>query len=85
LLDQQQVELAMLARFMQILPDWFCEAYRGRLINIHYSFLPALIGANPYRQAHERGVIPFAKSPCAYPYRRRLLTAAVLIRSFLGS
>jgi formyltetrahydrofolate deformylase len=56
LLDQQQVELAVLARFMQILPDWFCEAYRGRLINIHHSFLPAFIGANPYRQAYERGV-----------------------------
>lgn len=56
LLDEQHVELAVLARFMQILPDWFCEAYRGRLINIHHSFLPAFIGANPYRQAHDRGV-----------------------------
>ncbi|MFM2171850.1 MAG: formyltetrahydrofolate deformylase [Verrucomicrobiota bacterium] len=52
----QDVELAVLARFMQILPDWFCSEYRGRLINIHHSFLPAFIGANPYRQAYERGV-----------------------------
>ena len=56
LLQEQQVELAVLARFMQIVPDWFCEEYRGRLINIHHSFLPAFIGANPYRQAYERGV-----------------------------
>lgn len=56
LLEKQQVELAVLARFMQILPDWFCQAYSGRLINIHHSFLPAFIGANPYRQAYDRGV-----------------------------
>jgi formyltetrahydrofolate deformylase len=56
LLQSQKVELAVLARFMQILPDWFCEEYRGKLINIHHSFLPAFIGANPYRQAYERGV-----------------------------
>ena len=56
ILDEENVELAVLARFMQILPDWFCDAYRGQLINIHHSFLPAFIGANPYRQAHDRGV-----------------------------
>lgn len=56
LLEKQEVELAVLARFMQILPDWFCESHRGKLINIHHSFLPAFIGANPYRQAYERGV-----------------------------
>ncbi len=56
ILDQEKVELAVLARFMQIVPDWFCDAYRGQLINIHHSFLPAFIGANPYRQAHDRGV-----------------------------
>ena len=56
LLEQQQVELIVLARFMQILPDDFCAAYSGRIINIHHSFLPAFIGANPYRQAYERGV-----------------------------
>lgn len=49
-------DLIVLARFMQILPPDFCEAFRGRAINIHHSFLPAFIGANPYRQAFQRGV-----------------------------
>lgn len=56
MLLHQNVELTVLARFMQILPDWFCSEFRGKLINIHHSFLPAFIGANPYRQAYERGV-----------------------------
>lgn len=56
LLAEQEVELVVLARFMQILPDDFCKAYSGRIINIHHSFLPAFIGANPYKQAYERGV-----------------------------
>jgi formyltetrahydrofolate deformylase len=56
LLAAQDVELVVLARFMQILPDDFCRAYSGRIINIHHSFLPAFIGANPYQQAYERGV-----------------------------
>jgi formyltetrahydrofolate deformylase len=46
----------VLARFMQILPENFCREFSGEIINIHHSFLPAFIGANPYRQAHERGV-----------------------------
>jgi len=50
------VELVVLARFMQILPDWLCRRYPGRIINIHHSFLPAFVGANPYRRAFERGV-----------------------------
>ncbi len=54
--QDEGVELGILARYMQILPDWFCDKYTGRLINIHHSFLPAFIGANPYRQAYERGV-----------------------------
>jgi formyltetrahydrofolate deformylase len=49
-------ELVVLARFMQVLPDALCEAYAGRVINIHHSFLPAFVGANPYRRAFERGV-----------------------------
>ena len=49
-------ELVVLARFMQIVPPDFCEALHGRLINIHHSFLPAFVGANPYRQAFKRGV-----------------------------
>ncbi len=52
----QDVELIVLARFMQIVPDDFCDAFAGRIINIHHSFLPAFIGANPYQQAYERGV-----------------------------
>lgn len=56
LLQEQQVELIVLARFMQILPDDFCADYSGRIINIHHSFLPAFIGASPYKQAYERGV-----------------------------
>ena len=56
LLLDQKVELTVLARFMQILPDWFCQEFGGKIINIHHSFLPAFIGANPYRQAYERGV-----------------------------
>jgi formyltetrahydrofolate deformylase len=56
LVEEQDVELIVLARFMQILPDEFCRDYSGRIINIHHSFLPAFIGANPYQQAYERGV-----------------------------
>lgn len=50
------VDLVVLARYMQILSPRVVDAYRSRIINIHHSFLPAFIGANPYRQAHDRGV-----------------------------
>ena len=56
ILVEEDVELAVLARFMQIMPTWMCDRFAGRMINIHHSFLPAFIGANPYRQAYERGV-----------------------------
>jgi len=56
ILQAEQVNLVVLARFMQIMPAWICEAYSGKIINIHHSFLPAFIGANPYRQAYNRGV-----------------------------
>lgn len=56
LLVEEEVELAVLARFMQIVPDWLCAEFFGRMINIHHSFLPAFVGANPYRKAYERGV-----------------------------
>ncbi|NNC89828.1 MAG: formyltetrahydrofolate deformylase [Akkermansiaceae bacterium] len=56
LLDDQEAELVVLARFMQIIPDWLCRKFAGRMINIHHSFLPAFAGAAPYRQAHGRGV-----------------------------
>ena len=55
-LQSQQVDLVILARYMQILSPLVVDAYRSRIINIHHSFLPAFIGANPYRQAHDRGV-----------------------------
>ena len=50
------VDLVVMARYMQILSDDFISHYPMKIINIHHSFLPAFIGANPYRQAHERGV-----------------------------
>ncbi|SEK68475.1 formyltetrahydrofolate deformylase [Pacificibacter marinus] len=49
-------ELIVLARYMQILSDDMCQAMSGRIINIHHSFLPSFKGANPYKQAFERGV-----------------------------
>ncbi|MFZ4483275.1 MAG: formyltetrahydrofolate deformylase [Chthoniobacterales bacterium] len=51
-----QVDTAVLARFMQIVPPHLCARWSGRMVNIHHSFLPAFAGAAPYRQAHERGV-----------------------------
>ncbi|HEY5946913.1 MAG TPA: formyltetrahydrofolate deformylase [Kofleriaceae bacterium] len=56
LLRQQNIELIVLARYMQILSPAFVERYPTRIINVHHSFLPAFIGANPYRQAYRRGV-----------------------------
>lgn len=49
-------DFIVLAKYMRILGPAFVERYRGRIINIHHSFLPAFVGANPYRQAFERGV-----------------------------
>jgi formyltetrahydrofolate deformylase len=51
-----QPDLIVLARYMRVLPPWLVEQYHERIINIHHSFLPAFIGANPYARAHERGV-----------------------------
>ena len=56
MLARQEVELVVLARFMQVVSEWLCKVYAGRMINIHHSFLPAFVGANPYRRAYERGV-----------------------------
>lgn len=56
LVDEFDIELVVLARYMQILSPGLCEALSGRAINIHHSFLPGFKGANPYRQAHNRGV-----------------------------
>ncbi|HLP23567.1 MAG TPA: formyltetrahydrofolate deformylase [Microbacteriaceae bacterium] len=54
--EQFDIELVVLARYMQILSPDLCEALSGRIINIHHSFLPGFKGANPYKQAHQRGV-----------------------------
>ena len=51
-----KVDFLVLARYMQILEPFFVEAYGQRVINIHHSFLPAFVGANPYQQAFDRGV-----------------------------
>lgn len=51
-----QADYIILAKFMRILSPNFVRQFKGKLINIHHSFLPAFIGANPYQQAHNRGV-----------------------------
>jgi formyltetrahydrofolate deformylase len=55
-LRAREVDLVVLARYMQILTPTVVDSYPNRIINIHHSFLPAFVGANPYRQAHDRGV-----------------------------
>lgn len=54
--EEHDIELVVLARYMQILSPEFCAQLAGRIINIHHSFLPGFKGANPYKQAHQRGV-----------------------------
>ena len=54
--DENKIDFLLLARYMQILSPAFCQAFDGRVINIHHSFLPGFKGAKPYHQAHERGV-----------------------------
>jgi formyltetrahydrofolate deformylase len=54
--EQTGAELIVLARYMQVLSDDVCTKMSGRIINIHHSFLPSFKGANPYKQAYERGV-----------------------------
>ena len=56
LIKKNDVELVVLARYMQVLSPMLCEAMSGRIINIHHSFLPSFKGAKPYHQAYERGV-----------------------------
>lgn len=56
LVSSYDVDLVVLARYMQIISDETCSALRGRAINIHHSFLPGFKGAKPYHQAHQRGV-----------------------------
>ena len=56
LVEQTSTELIVLARYMQVLSDDMCKKMSGKIINIHHSFLPSFKGANPYKQAYERGV-----------------------------
>ena len=56
LVDDYDIELVVLARYMQILSDSLCQRMEGRVINIHHSFLPSFKGAKPYHQAYARGV-----------------------------
>ncbi len=56
LIERENVELIVLARYMQVLSTEFVSRYPNRIINIHHSFLPAFPGARPYHSAHERGV-----------------------------
>ncbi len=56
IIETEGAELVVLARYMQILSDDFCQKLAGRAINIHHSFLPSFKGAKPYSQAHDRGV-----------------------------
>ncbi len=56
LLEENGIDLIVLARYMQILSKRFVDRYRNKIINIHHSFLPAFPGAKPYHRAYERGV-----------------------------
>lgn len=56
LLNEHNIDCTVLARFMQIIPQWMAEKREGQIINIHHSFLPGFVGARPYDQAHARGV-----------------------------
>jgi formyltetrahydrofolate deformylase len=56
LVAEHEIDVVVLARYMQVLSDELCRALEGRVINIHHSFLPGFKGAKPYHQAYERGV-----------------------------
>ncbi|MFC3321662.1 formyltetrahydrofolate deformylase [Mesorhizobium cantuariense] len=56
IVEEAGAELIVLARYMQVLSDEMCRKMSGRIINIHHSFLPSFKGANPYKQAYDRGV-----------------------------
>jgi formyltetrahydrofolate deformylase len=53
---EQNPDLVVLARYMQVLPAALCAEFHGKILNIHHSFLPSFVGANPYQRAYERGV-----------------------------
>lgn len=56
LLEENEIDTIVLARYMQILSPVFVKKFHNRIINIHHSFLPAFVGGNPYKQAYQRGV-----------------------------
>lgn len=56
LLKENDIDIIILARYMQIISPDFVNQYKNKIINIHHSFLPAFIGGNPYKQAFNRGV-----------------------------
>jgi formyltetrahydrofolate deformylase len=56
LMEEEKIDVVVLARYMQVLSERFVSRYPNRIINIHHSFLPAFAGARPYHHAHERGV-----------------------------
>jgi formyltetrahydrofolate deformylase len=56
LFAQYNPDVIVLARYMQLIPNRLCEQYRGKMINIHHSFLPSFAGGDPYQQAYDRGV-----------------------------
>jgi formyltetrahydrofolate deformylase len=56
IIEDLKIDFVVLARYMQILSEDFCNQLPGRIINIHHSFLPGFKGAKPYHQAHDRGV-----------------------------
>ncbi|KAJ9621279.1 hypothetical protein H2203_007331 [Taxawa tesnikishii (nom. ined.)] len=56
LIEENQIDLIVLARYMQVLSPGLCSAMSGKIINIHHSFLPSFKGAKPYHQAYDRGV-----------------------------
>ncbi len=56
LIETHRVDTLVLARYMQILPASLCQRFAGKMINIHHSFLPSFVGAQPYKQAYHRGV-----------------------------
>ncbi|KAJ5559202.1 hypothetical protein N7535_008935 [Penicillium sp. DV-2018c] len=56
LVRENNIDLIVLARYMQVLSPMLCSAMSGRIINIHHSFLPSFKGAKPYHQAYDRGV-----------------------------
>lgn len=58
------VDLVILARYMQIISDTFCNTFPFQVINIHHSFLPAFIGGKPYHRAHARGVKVIGATVC---------------------